>query len=121
MPKKPKMYKGITYSYFKRIETQAKKRKISFSITIEYIGDLLEKQKNKCALTGIPLTLKKIARDSTQTASLDRKDNSKGYIEGNLQWVDKRINKLKSDFSQSEFIELCNKVIEFQLKTCCNY
>jgi len=115
------MYKGVLLSVFKRAQNQAKQRKISFSVTLEYIGDLFERQKGLCALTGVPLRLKQVARDFSQTASLDRKDNSKGYIEGNLQWIDKRINKLKSDFTQSEFIDLCNKVIEFQVKTKCNY
>jgi hypothetical protein len=59
------------------------------------------------------LNLKKSTKDTTQTASLDRKDSSKGYIKGNVWWVDKRINKLKSDFEQEEFLLLCKKVANY--------
>lgn len=47
------------------------------------------------------------------TASLDRIDSSKGYIEGNVQWVHKRINKMKLDDSDTEFIEWCRLIADF--------
>jgi hypothetical protein len=48
--------------------------------------------------------------ESETTASLDRIDSSKGYIEGNLQWVHKDVNIMKMDLSQVEFIDYCVKV-----------
>jgi hypothetical protein len=44
------------------------------------------------------------------TASLDRIDSSKGYIEGNVQWIHKHINKMKNNFNESYFIEICKKI-----------
>jgi hypothetical protein len=108
--KKRKPYKGIFYSVFNKIKRQSKERDIPFSVTIQYIGNLFERQKGVCALTGTVLTLKKTSTDKTQTASLDRKDSSKGYIRGNLQWVHKSINKLKSNLQQESFIYLCYQV-----------
>jgi len=46
-----------------------------------------------------------------QTASLDRIDSSKGYIEGNVQWVHRKINMMKQSYTQEEFIELCQAVV----------
>jgi hypothetical protein len=37
-------------------------------------------------------------------------DSSKGYIEGNIQWVHKDINNMKWDFTQEEFINYCKLV-----------
>lgn len=44
------------------------------------------------------------------TASLDRIDSSKGYIEGNVQWVHKYVNVMKWDFSMEEFLDICRKI-----------
>jgi hypothetical protein len=52
----------------------------------------------------------KYSATSKVTASLDRIDSSKGYVEGNVQWVHKRINIMKNDLSDSEFIEWCRVV-----------
>jgi hypothetical protein len=46
-------------------------------------------------------------------ASLDRIDSSKGYIDGNVQWVHKEVNEMKMQATQNEFIEYCNLVAEF--------
>ena len=43
-------------------------------------------------------------------ASLDRIDSSKGYVEGNLQWVLSEVNMMKQQYSQDRFIEICKAV-----------
>ncbi len=48
-----------------------------------------------------------------QNMSIDRIDSNIGYEEGNIQWVDKRINMMKGSLSNEEFIELCTKVSEY--------
>lgn len=45
-----------------------------------------------------------------QTGSLDRKDSSKGYSIDNIQWVHKRVNFLKRDYSEEELIYWCTKI-----------
>lgn len=44
-------------------------------------------------------------------ASLDRIDSSKGYIKGNVQWTTIDANIAKQDMKESDFIELCQKVV----------
>jgi len=46
--------------------------------------------------------------------SIDRIDNSKGYIEGNVQWVHKLANLMKNKFTDEEYIEMCEKVAAYQ-------
>ena len=47
---------------------------------------------------------------SDQTASLDRIDNTKGYIIDNVQWVHKQVNFMKGTMKQTEFIEFCKLI-----------
>lgn len=106
-------YKGKEYvsqTYFASILSAANRRKIPFSITIDYINSLFKEQNGLCKLTNIPII---IGNSKTKTtASLDRIDNTKGYIEGNVQWIHKDINRMKTDFEQNYFIELCKKIAE---------
>lgn len=108
----------ISSHYWNIIKNSSKKRKLLFSITPEYIWSIFIEQNKKCALSGIDLTFERNlgSRSSlkTQTASLDRIDSSKGYIEGNVQWVHKTINRLKMDLSDNEFIQYCKNIAKYQ-------
>jgi hypothetical protein len=103
-------YEDISASFWKQYQWSAAKRNLSFDITMEYLWRLYLKQNKKCALTGLPLTFPKDARDTTHNASLDRIDPKGGYFEGNVQWVDKRVNFMKITLRNEEFIELCKLV-----------
>jgi len=87
-----------------------KRRKIELNITKEYVWELFLKQNKKCALSGIILKFPERAKDKSWTASLDRIDNCKGYIEGNVQWLHKDVNMLKRTYSQKYLIELCKLI-----------
>lgn len=96
-----------------RARKGAESRGIEFNITAEYANSILESQNNKCALTGLDLIIPNRVDDFKKgigTASIDRIDSSKGYIEGNIQWVHKDINFMKNDYNQNYFIEMCRKV-----------
>lgn len=96
--------------YINRVKRGALDRKLEYSITPEYMWSLYLKQECKCALTQIPIFLNKHKRIGEQTASLDRIDSQKGYIEGNVQWVHKDINQMKWNFGQEKFIEYCKLI-----------
>ena len=100
---------GKTLYHYKH---SAKKRNITFKVSIKYLWDQYLKQDKKCPYTGIDLILesKNSISRTPSNSSLDRIDSTKGYIEGNVQWVFKKINLLKSDLSEKEFIELCTLV-----------
>jgi hypothetical protein len=90
----------ISMTYWNSLIAAAKRRGKGFDITIEYANAIFT---GYCALSGEPIVL-------GANASLDRIDSSKGYYEGNVQWVSVAINKLKSDFDEAWFIELCRRV-----------
>lgn len=96
---------------FNRIKNSAKTRKIQFSLTIEYLWNLYQKQNKKCALSGEEITLSS-SNKTWGTASLDRIDSMKGYVEGNVQWVHKDVNFMKSNLTQTRFFELISKICE---------
>jgi ribosomal protein S27E len=108
-----KLYKGVgklAQSKFSHIEWGAKKRGFEFLITKEYAWDLYEKQNGKCFYTQLPINLN--TRNNSMTASIDRIDSNKGYIEDNVVWVHKDINIMKNKFSKEYFLMLCKKIVE---------
>jgi hypothetical protein len=73
----------IQDSWWGEIKKQADRRGYEFSITKDYLTELWELQEGKCALSGLELYMPKKAREQRGpkcTASIDRIDNSKGYI-----------------------------------------
>lgn len=103
---------GRIWSQIKRGADGSKGRKIiPFLITIEEAWKLYEKQKGKCALTGIDIVFPE-KWDTTGTASLDRIESDGSYEISNVQWVHKDINKMKNSFDQDYFIKLCKLVAQ---------
>lgn len=76
---------------------------------MEYLEDLLERQKFKCALSGGDLVLDRVGRWNGN-ASLDRTDSALGYIKGNVLFVTKKLNIAKQSFGYSEFVDMCISV-----------
>jgi hypothetical protein len=112
-----KNFKGhglIHGSIFSNIKTKAARRGLECTITVKYISELFEKQKRKCALSGLDLYISEVSKETTRswgsTASLDRIDSSKGYVEGNVQWVHKDINQMKWSFPEVYLIEICKRI-----------
>jgi Probable Zinc-ribbon domain len=90
---------------------------LPFEITIEYAWELFLKQNRKCALSGEPLTMwGKIENKLSGNASLDRIDSSKGYLIGNVQWIDKKLQHIKTKLADNEFIAICQKVAAYQIE-----
>lgn len=105
-----KGYGNIPLDYFTRYRRGAAKRKIEFNITIEFLWDLFIYQQGCCAISGVVLKIDSTSQEIT--ASIDRIDNSKGYVEGNLQWIHKDINwRLRRDMSMTD-LKNWSKIIE---------
>jgi Glu-tRNA(Gln) amidotransferase subunit E-like FAD-binding protein len=72
-------------------------------LTEEYLKSIWT---GRCALSNISLTLKKMNEKNTlYTCSLDRIDSSKGYIQGNVQFVAYPLNLAKASFTNDEMLE----------------
>lgn len=104
-----KGFQELSGHHWRHIQIHAKDRNLSFKVSIKYAWELFEKQDRQCALSGLPIEFGRI-RYKEQTASLDRIDSSKGYVRGNVQWIHKDVNWMKTKFPQDYFIKLCNLV-----------
>jgi hypothetical protein len=112
-----KSWKGvgeIHKSYYNRLKFEAKNRGYEFNLSIDYLWKLYLIQNKCCALSGTPILFDSKTRLHDRTASLDRIDNSKGYINGNVQWVHKDINMMKHAFNETYFKDVCERVTFFK-------
>lgn len=102
-------YEDISGQFWSSYKCGAERRGFEFSINIEYAWKLFLEQKRKCSLTGREIYFGK-TNTSEKTASLDRIDSKKGYIEGNVHWIHKDVNKMKMDLDLKKFISLCKEI-----------
>lgn len=111
-----KGFGAISGDYWSALQVSAKKRGFLFDLTVEYGWELFLKQNSKCAISGVPIGFPTNRRKngSLQTASLDRIDSDKGYVIGNVWWVHKDVNRMKSDFSLESYVDFCEKIAQFQ-------
>lgn len=112
-----KGYGVISGTFFGRHVTKSAKRRskkgrdIEVTIDSKYLDELWHSQKGRCAYTNQKLTLPKKHNDRDYTASVDRIDSTKGYIEGNVQFVCRAVNLMKNQFTHSFFLDMCKKVV----------
>jgi len=92
------------------------------NLTIDYAWNLLVKQEFKCSLSGKDIKLMRNMKIDyeQQTASLDRIDSTKGYIEGNVWWVHKDVNLMKNILSEEYFVEICCQVADKKRGELCS-
>lgn len=90
-------------------------------LTCKYLKEVWDNQNGKCILSDIemnlPLDTKGFTSKSIYNASLDRIDNSKGYVKGNVRFICVMANYARNDFNDDEVIEFCKKIYDFQNKT----
>ena len=85
---------------YRNMRNRCKRSGMEFSITEE---DILIPE--LCPVLGIPL--KRESRDSWYSSpSIDRIDNTKGYIPGNIIVVSRRVNILKKDGTIEEIVKI---------------
>lgn len=107
-----KGYEEISQSVYNKIRQKAEDRNLNFDVSIKELYDLFISQKKLCAISGVPIKFKTNHKDE-QTASLDRIDSNKPYSKDNIQWVHKKINTMKWNISQNEFIEWCKIIAKY--------
>ena len=111
--------KSSYYSYLKDVRRRSMVKKLDFDLTEHFIKELLEvTQNNKCAVTNCPIKIKNKNEESFlfETASLDRRDNTKGYTKDNVQWVMLGINYMKMDCTVEELYKTLDLIKEYYKK-----
>ena len=119
--------KLINGQYFYQLSHNAKSRGLEFNITPQDLEDLWIRQKGICAISGLKLELpvkkKAYKEDGTPTihyfgnASVDRIDSFIGYNTQNIQWIHSKINIMKMEIDQSEFLQLCKLIVQHNEKS----
>lgn len=109
-----KSWKGVgelSSDLFTTIRLNAKDRKLDFDLDLEYLWNLFLSQNRKCALSGLDIYLnEKCDEKKYKTATLDRIDSKLGYIKGNVQWLHRDVNKIKSNLPEDYLFNLCGKI-----------
>src|ERR1700748_3665674 len=83
-----------------RAGTNARQRGLEFDLSIE---DIVIPE--FCPILDIKL-VRTSGKPSGTTPSLDRVDNSKGYIKGNVRVISRRANQMKGDMSKEDIKRL---------------
>ena len=98
----------IHYLWF-RAKQRAEKYNLDFNIEESdiHIPDV-------CPLLEKPIVLG--SKDNYEyTPSLDRIDNSKGYVKGNIQVISKKANSMKNSASFEELKTFCKNILRYSL------
>lgn len=99
--------KGTISNKRQSAKKNARRKGLSFSLTTKFLTELWDKQKGKCALSGVPMGF---IGSGWAAASIDRIDPCKGYDCDNVQWVCWRVNDSKSTMKDLDFVVMCRAV-----------
>lgn len=91
---------------FIHAKARAKKRGIEFGIELADISIPAT-----CPYIETALTTKR-GRETSYRASLDRIDNSKGYVKGNIQVISQKANTMKCNASINELIMFAKNILK---------
>lgn len=85
------------------------KKKYGCDLTVEFLKQLWEDQKGICPFTGWEMILPENStypwdEKSPKNASIDRIDNSIGYMQGNVRFVSVMANLARQDFTDEQVI-----------------
>lgn len=90
------------------------RRHLEFTITVDELVELYQKQAGQCALTGWPLELHSGGNyrggKNPRVLTIDRIDSQSGYVIGNIQLTCLQANILKAAMPQQDFVDFCQAV-----------
>jgi hypothetical protein len=93
------------------VKARAKKKGLDFNLEEE---DIIIPA--KCPVLGEPLKVNIGGKcNSPNSPTLDRIDNNKGYVKGNVQIISWRANKIKADASLEELLKIVAYMEKYKL------
>lgn len=101
----------IPYSWFSKYFERSNRSKRKGTITLEQVCEMWNSQNRKCALSGVSIGFRDCGKTGN-SCSIDRIDSNKEYTIDNIQLVHKDVNRMKSDFDQEYFINLCKLIVQ---------
>lgn len=99
------------------LRTLRHRSKTQCDLTVEYLKDLWNEQDGCCFYSGEKLLVPYYGSGKRPfTASIDRIDSGRGYEKGNVVWSSWICNIGKSFLPISEYIDICQKVVEHTIQ-----
>lgn len=85
-----------------------------FDIDRDYLVRLWNSQQGLCAISGVAMQTKSGTRENKNPyrASLDRINNSQGYVKGNVRFLCHWVNNAKSTWEQSVFDKFIENILD---------
>jgi hypothetical protein len=93
-------------------KSRAIKKSLEYDMSMEFLEELWNNQKGKCAITHIDMTHTILQGRIPTNLSIDRIDSNRGYTRTNVQFVCVAINIMKSNLSMSELKYFCKLIIQ---------
>ena len=105
------------FRYFMKSVKYRETLKGKSDLTLEYLKELWERQLGICYFTGWKMVLPHgvVGYEGgvdSKSASLDRIDNTKGYVVGNVRFICLMANYARNNFTDNELIEFCKSVTD---------
>lgn len=94
-------------SLWRSAKSRAGRLNWDFDISKNDLTKLWDLQNGQCAYSGRPLSF---CSNSENMVSLDRIENSRGYVVDNIQLITWEINNCKGGLSNSSFISICSEI-----------
>jgi hypothetical protein len=98
----------VPHRLFQAAKWRAKCSGVEFGITYEDVLSVWPED-NRCPIFGYPFKVNGIRGHRWDSASIDRKNNEKGYVKGNIGIISHRANVIKGDMS----VERCEKLLQY--------
>jgi hypothetical protein len=93
------------------VRTRALRKSMEFSIDVEWFLSALESQDWECAISGEKMEISAgTGKRLFKGVSIDRIDNSKGYVADNCWLVCYAINAFKGEADLSQVLQICKSV-----------
>ena len=97
---------NLSVSLFNKIKEQALKNHLKFEIDYDYANSVFKNQNKRCTFCKKPF-------NNSNDMFLNLIQPSKGYVKGNVEWINKDIAKMKHNLSNHDFLKICKKIVKF--------
>ena len=86
------------------------KRRAEVTVTVDDLLEIYDNQLGLCSLSGIKLTWSQ-GKWLPTSISMDRIDNSKGYVHGNVRLVCASVNSFKGTMNDAELLKMADVLV----------